>query len=76
MVTSRVTVKGQVVVPAAMRRKFGIKKGSRVAFIEEKGKLLIRPIDNKYFEGMAGILGTEGSMFKSLREDKKKEREL
>jgi AbrB family looped-hinge helix DNA binding protein len=41
MVTSIVTVKGQVVIPAAMRRKFGIKKGSRVAFIEEQGKLQI-----------------------------------
>lgn len=76
METSIVTVKGQVVVPAKIRRKFGIKKGTKIAFIEQNGKLMIQPLDKSYFESMAGILGTEGKMLKSLMEDKKKEREL
>ena len=40
METSVVTVKGQVVVPANIRRKFGIKKGTKIAFIEQNGKLI------------------------------------
>jgi AbrB family looped-hinge helix DNA binding protein len=76
METSVVTVKGQVVVPAKIRRKFGIKKGTKIAFIEQNGKLLIQPLDKNYFESLAGILGTEGKMLKSLMEDKKREREL
>lgn len=76
METSVVTVKGQVVVPANIRRKFGIKKGTKIAFIEQNGKLLIQPLDKNYFESLAGILGTEGKMLKSLVEDKKREREL
>jgi AbrB family looped-hinge helix DNA binding protein len=76
MKTSVVTVKGQVVVPANIRRKFGIKKGTKIAFIEQNGKLLIQPLDKNYFESLAGILGTEGKMLKSLMEDKKREREL
>jgi AbrB family looped-hinge helix DNA binding protein len=76
METSVVTVKGQVVVPANIRRKFGIKKGTKIAFIEQNGKLLIQPLDKNYFESLAGILGTEGKMLKSLMEDKKREREL
>ncbi len=76
METSVVTVKGQVVVPAKIRRKFGIKKGTKIAFIEQNGKLLIQPLDKNYFETMAGILGTNGDMLKGLMEDKKREREL
>ena len=76
METSIVTVKGQIVVPAKIRRKFGIRKGTKIAFIEEHGKLFIRPLDKTYFESLAGILGTGGKMMKSLMEDKRKEREL
>ncbi len=76
METSVVTVKGQVVVPANIRRKFGIKKGTKIAFIEQNGKLIIQPLDKNYFESLAGILGTDGKMLKSLMEDKKREREL
>jgi AbrB family looped-hinge helix DNA binding protein len=76
MDTSIVTVKGQIVVPAKIRRKFGIKKGTKIAFIEQNGKLMIQPLDKNYFESLAGILGTDGDMLKGLMEDKKKEREL
>jgi AbrB family looped-hinge helix DNA binding protein len=76
METSVVTVKGQIVVPAKIRRKFGIKKGTKIAFMEQHGKLMIQPLDKNYFESLAGILGTEGDMLKGLMEDKKKEREL
>ncbi len=76
METAVVTTKGQIVVPARIRRKFGIKKGTKIAFIERDGKLIIQPLDKGYFESMAGILGTNGDMLKSLMEDKKREREL
>lgn len=76
METSVVTIKGQVVIPAKIRRKFGIKKGTKVAFIEQDKKLIIQPLDKNYFESLAGIIGTKGKILKSLMEDKKKEREL
>ena len=76
METSVVTIKGQIVVPAKIRRKYGMKKGTKVAFIEQNGKVVIQPLDKSYFENFAGILGTDGDMLKSLMEDKKKEREL
>ncbi|MFH0989228.1 MAG: AbrB/MazE/SpoVT family DNA-binding domain-containing protein [bacterium] len=76
METSVVTIKGQIVVPKKIRTKFGIKKGMKVAFIEQHGKLFIQPLDKNYFESLSGVLGTEGDMLKSLMEDKKREREL
>jgi AbrB family looped-hinge helix DNA binding protein len=76
METSVVTIKGQIVVPVKIRRKFGMKKGTKIAFIEQNGKLFIQPLDKSYFESLAGVLATEGKMLKSLMEDKKREREL
>ena len=76
METSVVTGKGQIVIPVKIRRKFGIKKGTKIAFVEQNGKLLIQPLDKKYFENLAGILGTDGDMLKGLMEDKKKERQV
>jgi AbrB family looped-hinge helix DNA binding protein len=64
METSVVTVKGQIVVPVKIRRKFGIKKGTKVAFIEQNGKLMIQPLDKSYFESLAGILGTNARFFR------------
>jgi len=74
--TSIVTVKGQIVIPAKIRGKFGIKKGTKVAFIEQDGKLIIQPIDKSYFESLSGLLGTDGDVLKSLMKDKKREKEL
>lgn len=76
MEISVVTGKGQIVVPAKIRRKFGIKKGTKIAFVEQNDKLIIQPFDKNYFENLAGILGTDGDMLKGLMEDKKKERQV
>ena len=76
METAVVTTKGQIVIPVKIRRRYGIKNGSKVAFIEQEGKLIVQPLDKDYFNNLAGILGEKGKMLKSLMEDKKKEREL
>ena len=76
METSVVTAKGMIVVPARIRRKFGIKKGTKIAFIEKNGKIILQPLNKGYFESMAGVLGTDGRILRSLMEDKKREREL
>lgn len=76
METSVVTSKGQIVVPSKIRYKFKMKRGTKVAFIEQNGKLILQPLDKNYFESLAGILGTDGDMLKGLMEDKKREREL
>lgn len=76
METAVVTMKGQIVIPVSIRRKYGIKNGSKVAFIEQDGKLIIQALDKEYFNKLAGILNEKGKMLKSLMEDKKKEREL
>ena len=71
-----VTVKGQVVIPSKLRRKFGIKKGTQVFVYEKDGEIVVRPITDEYIEGMAGMMGTKGKLLRALQEEKAKERLL
>lgn len=71
-----VTVKGQVVIPSRLRRKFGIKKGTQVYLYERDGEIVIKPITDEYLRSMAGITGTKGKLLKALMQEKAKEREL
>lgn len=76
METSVVTQKGQVVIPVKIRRRFDIKLGTKIAFLEDNGKIIIQPLDKNYFKSLSGALGLKGKMLESLLEDKKKEKEL
>jgi len=71
-----VTVKGQIVIPSRLRRKFGIKKGTQVSLFERDGEIVIKPITDEYIRSMAGITGTKGKLLKALKEEKAKERAL
>ena len=73
---SVVTVKGQVVIPSKLRRKFGIKKGTQVYLYERDGEIVIKPITDEYIQKMAGMAGTKGKLLRALMEEKAKEREL
>ena len=76
MEKSVVTIKGQVVIPSKLRRKFGIKKGTQVFVYEKNGEIVLRPITDEYIEGMAGMMGTKGKLLRALQEEKAKERLL
>jgi AbrB family looped-hinge helix DNA binding protein len=76
MYRSVVTVKGQVVIPSKLRRKFGLKKGTQVYLYERDGEIVIRPVTDEYLRSLAGITGTKGKLLKALMVEKAKEREL
>lgn len=72
METSLLTIKGQIVVPSKIRRKLGLKKGSRVGFIENGDQVILQPLDIGYYRSLIGIGRTKGKAMKSLYDDKKK----
>ncbi len=51
-----VNAKGQVVIPADIRNRFDIKRGTRIAFIEEQGRLFIQPVSDAFIASMRGSL--------------------
>lgn len=55
-----VKAKGQVVIPVEIRRRFQIDEGTRVAFLEEEGRLFIQPVTDEFIDSMQGVLGGRG----------------
>jgi AbrB family looped-hinge helix DNA binding protein len=41
MELAKITSKGQITIPVDVRRKLGVKKGDKILFIEEDGKIYI-----------------------------------
>jgi len=74
METSITTSKGQVVIPKKLRRKYGIKPGTKVAFIDNDGDIVLKALTKEYFDSFAGFL--KGDVLGELMKEKKKEREL
>jgi AbrB family looped-hinge helix DNA binding protein len=62
-----VTIKGQVVIPAKIRHRLGIKKGTKFYVEERKGEIILRPLNREYFQEMSGIL-KGGGLVKALEE--------
>ena len=55
MQRSTVTVKGQVTIPASIRKKFGLQQGDKVVFKEEGNKIYLLPVQDKV-EAAFGII--------------------
>jgi AbrB family looped-hinge helix DNA binding protein len=72
-----VTSKGQVVVPARLRRKFGIKAGTRLNFTEADGQIVIQPVTREFIDSFCGLFKAkpgEKSAVQELLDDRAKER--
>ena len=51
------TSKGQLVVPAELRRKHGIEAGTKVKFLEDQfGRIVLQPITEEYVDRVMGCL--------------------
>ena len=74
--TSVVTTKGQLVIPARLRRRFGIKKGTMVTFTEDDGRIIVQPVTREFIRGLRGSLQGEPSALQILLDERKRERQL
>jgi AbrB family looped-hinge helix DNA binding protein len=71
------TVKGQIVIPSSVRRKFGIKQGTRIEIeIDEDNRhIILTPITREYVHSLRGKYKGKG-LLKALMAEKQREREL
>ncbi len=67
------TVKGQIVIPAPIRKKFGIVKGTPVHVYEEKKRIILEPVHEDPVQKGRGMLKTRGSVLKGLMKDRAEE---
>lgn len=69
--------KGQVIIPAAIRRKLSIKKGTRfqIELDERSKKIVLTPITREFIHTLRGKYKGRG-LLKALAAEKKVERDL
>jgi AbrB family looped-hinge helix DNA binding protein len=60
MPAAYVTSKGQIVIPAEIRKRHAIRKGTRIDFEDRGDEIVLRQKNEAYFDKLAGFLGTDG----------------
>jgi len=70
-----ITAKGQIVIPASIRRRLGIKEGTRIKIEERDNEIILKPLTRAYVHSGRGGFRGKGLM-KALLAEKRREREL
>jgi len=70
--TSVISSKGQIVIPARLRKRYGLHKGTTVVFQEEYGRLVLEPNTYEAIYALQGSL-REFPLEASLQEERRGE---
>ncbi len=74
MTITKATTKGQVVIPADLRKRFNIIKGTRLAISEGEGNvILVRRVPDDPIEASRGMLKGKTSITKAMLKDRREE---
>jgi len=71
----RLSQKGWVVIPSALRKKYGLKPGATVQVVDYGGVLALVPALKNVVKDGAGLLKGEDSLTAAIVEEHRKERE-
>jgi AbrB family looped-hinge helix DNA binding protein len=74
MMETRVNSKGQIVIPAALRHKYGIKEGTKIILTDNGDSITLKPITEQHLRSLRGSLKGKG-LLKALIEERRKDRE-
>lgn len=67
---TRVTTKGQIILPATLRKKYGIVAGTKIMIFDNGDSIMLKPITEKYLKKLQGSLKGLGSL-RELQEEKR-----
>ena len=68
------TVKGQIVIPANLRKKYGIKNGTKIIVTDNGDSIILKPVTEQYLKNLQGSLKGKGGL-KVLVEERRKDKE-
>ena len=74
MAVTTLTMKGQVVIPAALRKKLKIRQGMRLHVEEKNGKIIMEPLPDDVVSSGRGLLKTKGKVLQALLKDRADEK--
>lgn len=73
MKTSTVSEKGWVVIPREIRRRFGLKKGSKVVVVEYGGVIAVLPVSKEPVPEATGMLEDDASLVEALVKSRRRD---
>jgi AbrB family looped-hinge helix DNA binding protein len=76
--TATISSKGQMVLPAPVRKRLGLRKGMHVniSFAEDDGdRLIVQPLTPRLIQELRGSIGCAGAALDYLQEERKRDRE-
>lgn len=68
------TIKGQIVIPATLRRKYGIKNGTKIIVTDSGDAIILKPVTDQYLRNLQGSLKGKGGL-NVLMEERRKDKE-
>jgi len=68
------TIKGQIVIPASLRRKYGIKNGTKIIITDNGDSISLKPVTEQYLKNLQGSLKGKGAL-KALVDERQKDKE-
>jgi AbrB family looped-hinge helix DNA binding protein len=71
---TRATAKGQIVIPATLRQKYGIKAGTRIVITDNGDSIILKPITEEYLKKLQGSLKGKGAL-KVLTDERHKDKQ-
>ena len=74
MEESTMTTKGQIVIPAKLRKRYGLTPGTKVYFIERDQEIMLQPVTKEYLKSVHGMLINETPVIKELLEERAKDK--
>jgi AbrB family looped-hinge helix DNA binding protein len=69
----KATVKGQILIPASLRRKYKIERGTSLRVYDKRNRIILEPVIRDTVEEGRGMLKTKGRILKALIRDRKRE---
>jgi AbrB family looped-hinge helix DNA binding protein len=75
MEEATITSRGQIVVPARLRRRYGLKPGMKIYFIERNDEILFQPLSRETIRSVHGMLSSKTSVTKELLKERAKDGE-
>lgn len=70
MTVAQTTMKGQIVIPVFLRKKYHIQKGTRLAVLDRNGEIVLKPIGKDPIHDGLGMAKGGRSALKELLKDR------
>ena len=72
--TIKLSSRGQIVIPAEMRRELDLERGTRFEVTVDDGHIVLTPIRDEDWRSLRGMLGGGPSMTDALEDERQRER--